>query len=312
MARGGARELGIGISVTVATLIVIIGILYMERPSFLQPGLRLHLVTDNAQGIARGADVLYRGLSSGSVEDIRLGAEGVIIDLKLSRVTNIPKDSTFTMGSTNVLGGQVIQIRPGTSDEYFEQDARVRIEGGGAQGIQSLLPGDTAVEENLQQIVENIRDVSGEELQENLLSTLENMRMVTGEDFQNDLFSTMENLRNATAQIDSALRANRAELETTLKNLREITQENKEPIESTITRLEQDSKQLSETLQEVQSVSAGLDELITKLNRGEGTLGRLLEDVTLYNRLDRTITSLNDLITDISENPKKYFSITVF
>ena len=62
---------------------------------------------------------------------------------------------------------------------------------------------------------------------------------------------------------------------------------------------------LNETIDKLNSITTGIE-------KGEGTLGKLTKDEELYNNLSKTSNSLNELITDLKENPKRYINISVF
>jgi phospholipid/cholesterol/gamma-HCH transport system substrate-binding protein len=64
---------------------------------------------------------------------------------------------------------------------------------------------------------------------------------------------------------------------------------------------------LNQNLASLERTTAGLDAIIGKIDRGEGTLGLLVNDPTLYHRLDSTVTSMNELLIDLKENPVRYF-----
>ncbi|MEG2755697.1 MAG: hypothetical protein RR931_03715, partial [Mucinivorans sp.] len=55
-----------------------------------------------------------------------------------------------------------------------------------------------------------------------------------------------------------------------------------------------------------------LSHTLQKIERGEGNIGKLVNDEALYQALDSTVVSLQALITDIKLNPKRYVNITVF
>ncbi len=55
-----------------------------------------------------------------------------------------------------------------------------------------------------------------------------------------------------------------------------------------------------------------MKKLSDKINNGEGSLGQLVNDTTLYADLKRTIKNADDLITDIKKNPKKYLKLEIF
>ena len=62
----------------------------------------------------------------------------------------------------------------------------------------------------------------------------------------------------------------------------------------------------NKTVNQLNQTLAGVQNVTDKLNRGEGTLGMLLTDKGMYNNLNTTIGSANDLLLDLKANPKRY------
>ena len=77
------------------------------------------------------------------------------------------------------------------------------------------------------------------------------------------------------------------------------------------------SSQLSEVdyLKLVASLEESLDniqQITTALENGEGTMGKLMKDSTLYNRLNSTTDAAIQLLEDLKKNPKRYVHFSVF
>ena len=73
-----------------------------------------------------------------------------------------------------------------------------------------------------------------------------------------------------------------------------------------------DAKKLNQSIEELSKTANQLNQVIAGINRGEGSLGKLMKDEELYNNLTKTSNSLNELISDLKQNPKKYINISVF
>ncbi len=86
--------------------------------------------------------------------------------------------------------------------------------------------------------------------------------------------------------------------------------------------LKKTSESLRETIkkgEEIEEVIKNLNEIIGDLKKisdylesEEGSLGKIIKDKSLYNKIDSTLTSLNSLLKDINKNPKKYFKFSIF
>ncbi len=55
-----------------------------------------------------------------------------------------------------------------------------------------------------------------------------------------------------------------------------------------------------------------LNKLMVDINKGKGSLGKLMKDEELYNKLSSTSKSADELLKDMKENPKRYVHFSVF
>jgi phospholipid/cholesterol/gamma-HCH transport system substrate-binding protein len=55
-----------------------------------------------------------------------------------------------------------------------------------------------------------------------------------------------------------------------------------------------------------------LNQLVTKINRGDGTLGKLATDTLLYGDIHKTLDALTNLLNDLRERPGRYLTVKVF
>ena len=71
-------------------------------------------------------------------------------------------------------------------------------------------------------------------------------------------------------------------------------------------RTEDGLNRLDRTLASLESTTAGINTIIGKIEKGEGTLGLLINDPSLYHQLDSTLATLNRILLDFQQNPKRY------
>jgi len=284
------NEFAIGVSVTAATIVVIFGILFLERPDFLKSGLRLELVVDSAEGIGNGSAVLYRGVRSGTVQSVSLDQKGVIVAIKVNRTTQIPSDSTFSIGTTSVLGGKVVRITPGNASTYLKEGARVEVKSSSGS---NLLPGNPPVEGELQSLISNVDALTGKDVQQNLEASL-------------------ANLRTSSKSLSAILEANQGKLAELLDSLESTATQAQEPLQAARDMLEANQGQVTAALKQTRQVASDIDAILFRLREGEGTLGQALTDKSLYRNLNDTLRNLDALVTDIRDNPKKYFNMSLF
>ena len=77
-------------------------------------------------------------------------------------------------------------------------------------------------------------------------------------------------------------------------------------------RIDTLSTNMAKLTEQLSQASNTLNGLLTKMNKGEGTLGKLASDSTLYNDLHQTLAALTALLTDLKERPGRYLNVKFF
>ncbi len=278
----------IGLSVTIATFIVIASILWLGKSNFLVRGMHLKMIVPDANGLSVGDVVLYRGLNVGTVQDARIKPKGVVIDLKLEKLSRLPVDSRFKIKEVSLLGEKAVEIIPGTSDKTLAFGDTVRGESGG--GLSGIMGQGKSLEKKLTAILTNIDSLSGARNRSALNALLVELRQ------------TVNNLN----------RVINGDFRHMVTNLKDISEQNKKPLNTVLDSLARNAGALAKAIRSSQKASAKLDLVLKDLRQGKGTLGQLAKNDSLYKHLDRTILRMDSLIKDIKQNPGRYFEVKVF
>jgi phospholipid/cholesterol/gamma-HCH transport system substrate-binding protein len=96
------------------------------------------------------------------------------------------------------------------------------------------------------------------------------------------------------------------------KRLDTIAVTQKGNIDDGITSIRVTAKTMEEASGKFRDASSSIDNVFKKLDKGDGTLGRLMRDDRLYVHLDSLILNINALVKDLKDNPKKYVNVSVF
>ncbi|MFQ5753229.1 MAG: hypothetical protein ACE5HI_14650, partial [bacterium] len=98
----------------------------------------------------------------------------------------------------------------------------------------------------------------------------------------------------------------------TAENLKSFTNPKGKNIDEILTNLEQSSANLKQATEQIRNSSTSLERILSKLEKGEGALGQLLSDETIYDNLVRASARLDSLILDVRNHPRKYLRIELF
>ncbi len=283
------NEFFIGLSMSIATLIVIVGIMFLGKSNFFVTGLPLYLIVENADGLAQGDDVYYKGLKVGTVSEAEIFNDNVLLKLKIEGTDKIPVDSKFEIKDYSLIGGKAIEIINGKSKQYIaENDTVYGTSNDG--GIEGMITDFKNLEPKVYKVLNNLDSLTGNETQENIKNILKELSQT--------IYSTKQLLKNNLHQ--------------TLTNVNNLTSDKKEGIPALIKSLKNSSENLSHFLIKSSTAANKLDSLILEVNKGKGSAGKIVNNDSLYNNLNKAIRSVDSLVTDIKKNPKKYINISVF
>lgn len=275
-----------------------------------------YAVYSQVEGLEPANKVKVSGLNIGQVKSLEFipGTSRIIAELYIRSEIPIPKNSRARIYSTDLLGGKAIEIVLGDSKE-------------------PALPGDTLTSE----MEQSIRDQVNEQVEpvrkkalaliNTVDSLLMNIQSVFSQDNQDNLSTSFENIRytilsikSATSTVDSILYNEKSRINSTMRNIEMIShnlKENNQQITNILRNVSTMSDSLvaaeiPQTIREAQQAMINLKEISDKLNRGEGTMGQLLQNDTLYFNLQQSTESLNRLLEDMRLNPKRYVKFSVF
>lgn len=291
---GGGKELRVGAFVLIG-LISFLAVLYLTTdPAYFRGRYIVTTVVDNAGGMRAGDPVQMRGVNIGRVHGFSLTDGAVEIALEIEGQWDIPVDSRTRITGIGLLGGRVVDIQRGRSTEALEP--------GGT------LPG-TATEE----LTEEAQALSGE-----ARATLERIRSLLSEPTVDALQGSARQLDSLLVQLSSFTREQREEIDRLTESLNRSAEGIEEAAaagpdaaravaraDSTMERLHRTGATLDRAAESLERVLAGLD-------RGEGTLGQLTRNDSLYQNLNRAAESLHLLTDDLRENPGRYLNVSIF
>jgi phospholipid/cholesterol/gamma-HCH transport system substrate-binding protein len=300
--RSPRREVQVGIFVIAGVLAVIVALFMLTDPGLFRGRYYVTTVVQDAGGIRKRDAVQIQGVNIGRVDDLRLvDGGGVELRLELDGDYPVPTDSKVRLAAQGLLGEKVAQILPGTS--------KVIVQSGGtlvsADAVEGL--GNTAQELGDQaQVLGTKAD-----------TVLTRAQLLLSQQTIGAVGASAQELQATLAQLALLASEQRRQLSTLTASL----QRSAEGLEGAATRPE-----LARAIARTDSLTIKLDAATTSLNtastslanvvgrmdRGEGTLGKLSRDDALYNNLNTAVTNLATLTEEIRANPKKYLSVSVF
>ena len=332
-----SNEFAVGLAVLAALALVIGGALWLSETDINQKKTMYTARFRTVGGLGVGGPVTLRGVRVGRVEAIRLVEnEWVETQFSLDRDVELPRKpavisasaSLFGEWTANIVPFEPLPVDPNVRNALIESDQAggeawpgatlpdigqltaqaSRIAGDVADVTQRIGQAfDSTALKNLQQSVKDLATISGrlvkfadaqtgrmEKVSQNVTSTSEAFTGVA------------HSFQQAVARLDTATSDNQ------LKDILNNSRTSSADIRAAAADLRSVMAAARSNQASLVRVVRSADTLMTKLQHGNGTLGMLASDSTLYHETTLTVIQFRQLLTDIQANPKKYLKISVF
>jgi phospholipid/cholesterol/gamma-HCH transport system substrate-binding protein len=282
-------ELRIGLTVLIATVIVISTILWGKGYSLSARSRELLVRFDDVAGLEEGAFVLVNGLRKGRVAEFILEQQGVLVRLSVNERVKLYSDARFEITSPELMGAKVVNIQPGISGHRAPADTVFHGISGG--GMNELLRMST----NLAQNVDSLLDA--------LQITITNINKTAGDPrLQEAFLSSIRNLDQSSQHTLELIRLNEGKLNEVMNNLVATTGSVRQLVEQNSTEIDHTVDDIHEFVTDMKQVSTDLNLIIQALQNQEGTLGMLIHDDKMATTLNRTLVSVDSLVQQIRDS----------
>jgi len=293
-------EVSVGILITVATAVLILGTLWLVRGG-LKSGYPLYTRFAWGQNLKQGQPVLLAGVTVGYVGDVTLRPEGYLdVLLRVDDKYNVPKGSKATVKAIGIFGDVAVALNPPIPpprDAYAPGDTVPA--GTPAADVDQIMSSVDSITHAANvllravqaQVIEagTLRDAQKTVAAASAL-LLQFQRALA--DQNRNLTETQASARQALAHLTSL--ADSTKINGILENLRVASENGKRLVANFDT-----------TNTRVQS-------LLAKAEGPNSTVGKFLNDSLLYSDLRRLLATSDSLVADIKANPRKYINLSIF
>ena len=290
---GKSREFRVGIFVILGIAGFLTFLFLLTDPGTFRGRYTILTRVNDAQGVRNGDPVRLRGINIGRVLRSRLDGADVLITLEIEGEWRIPAGSRTEMSSQGVLGGMVVSIVPGREERFVEP--------------MEIIPGEA-----FPGMLESAGGLAGEadEVLKRIRAVLSDSSVTAAGEAVSALRDLLGDLSRLADRQAEELGALTASLRRSAENVEGMT--GAEEWRRTLASAEATVAVLHRTSAETERSVASLNVILGRLERGEGTLGRLLTDDSLHQSLNATVASLHELLVDVKANPGRYLKIEVF
>lgn len=310
-----SNETKVGALAVIVITILILGFNFLKGNKLFGKNTVIYGNYSEISGLTPSNPVMINGLQVGTVGTIEPAKDvrKISVSFNITRDIQIPVNSVAII-TPNPLGVTKVDIKLGDANVYIKNGDSIN-----TQPSQGLLEDvmkkvDPVLYQvnkslgSLDSLLTNVNSVIDAKAKKNISDLLDNLKLVTA------------SMVVSAASLQQMMNQETGSLAKSLNNVSSITgnlASNNEKINHMMSNLDQATGKLAEldlqkTLATLDSTLQQLKEMTSKLNNGQGSIGLLMNDPTLYRNLASTGNKLNLLLDDLRVNPKRYLSISVF
>jgi phospholipid/cholesterol/gamma-HCH transport system substrate-binding protein len=288
-------EVLVGLFTTVAIIILALSSIWLVRGG-LNRGYLLHSRFAWGSGIKQGAPVWLVGVTVGAVDKVDLSPDGtLVVTYRIQRAYRVPMGSVATIVPNGFFGDMAVALTPPRPNTVsYEPGDTVPI-GIAQAGLQALLQRadtlTTALSIMMGTFKSQFVDSGGiREMRRTAFAlnrVLESFNQIAAIQSR-ELQQTLVALRSRVNAVDSAR------------------------IDSTMRSFQASASSLQALSGELQTASTRFNTILTKVESGDGSLAKLMNDPGLYNDLRKVATRVDSIMADLMRNPRKYLKFSVF
>lgn len=277
---------------------------YLKGENLLDNSRRVYAIYDNVEGLATSSPVTVNGHTIGKVLQINFSEDGsgkLKVLLLIEDEYQFSKNSTAELYETGLIGGKAIAIIPAFDNGPNAESGDI-LEGSVKEGLSELVNRRlTPLQEKIETMM-----VSADSLLTNLNTVFDTKTKANLKNAIAELNGTLTSFRSTSNSLNTLIKNNEENLDSTLNNFNKLS--------SNLTKITDSvaNSNLSGTIEELKSTLDGVNTLLSSIESGEGSMGKLIKDDKLYNNLEGASKQLEQLLQDFKLNPKRYVHFSVF
>lgn len=297
-----SQQIRVGMIFILSIVILVAGVLWFKNFKFGGANNRVTVEFATTSGLVRGDPVEVRGVPSGQVSQIRFEGGRALVTLDLEKSVALQADTRFAIENVGIMGQKLVAVYPGRDTVTVDPNSHL-FKGGYQPGIPEFMSNLEGVLESFNRVTTRLDAILvafSDSDQGALRRTLQNTETITGDvarftqDTQGELAKSVRNFSLAMDDLHRTLTGREAQINALMENTART------------------SARADTALAALQAAAVQGDSLLARLNRGQGSMGKMMQDETLYRELTATLVETRTLLAAIKANPKKFFSFSVF
>ncbi len=316
--KGISTELKVGIFAVI--VIMVLSYMTFKVGGFRfakEKGYTLTVYFDNIAGLDEKTKVKVAGVDAGTIKKIELSDGRAKVTLFIYKGVRLHRDAVASIKATGLLGEKFLEIEPGSPNAPYLKNGDTIMNVKQMADIDTLITNLSDTASSFGSLSRSLESALGTpESKEAMQETIQNLRLITqnlnSSIVANDekLRKVLDNINILTASIDDLVKENKEPINRTVAKIGEFSESLSVKGSELIDNLNKASKELKailtenrpelkEGLENIKSAAASIDKIAEKIQKGEGTLGKLVTDKKLYESLNKAAEGVNKTIGSI-------------
>lgn len=298
-----SREIKTAILVITSLLLFIWGYSFLKGSDLLSSYKKLNIIYDNVEGLGVGAPVTINGLTVGKVNkiDLKNDTGKLWVEIQVDSDLPISKSSVAEMYAPSALGGKQIAIVQNLNDkvqtvsgDFLKSNEKL----GMIDNIAGQIPGVKEkldlVLTNANALLININQLLDANTKSNLQASIANLNQ------------TLLEFKKASVSINGILADNKTKINGIVTNFGKVSGDFTK-VSDSLTKL-----RLGKTVAKLDQTLLNVNKIMSDLNAGKGTMGKVLKDEAMYSNINKTAKQIELLMQDLRLNPTRYVNVSLF
>lgn len=307
-----SKELKAGLIALLAIVGFVVLFQFMKGRSLFTTDNIFYAKYDNVEGLAQSAPVSINGLKVGQVDRIipvtaKDGKISFVVKITVDDNFEFSKNTTVEIFEPGLMSGKEMKLNLMYGGESAKDGDTLK--GAYKLGMLNSLSSQVGpVKDQLQTVLHRVDSLM---MNANMVMNAQNREEIRV--LLQNLNKTVSALQTTAGSVNQLVGHNDPKLQKVLDDASVTMQSGKTTLDKYGNLAESiDTQKLNATIANLDATVGQLNKVMSGIDRGEGSLGKIMKDEQLYNNLNAASTNLNKLLEDFKANPKRYVNFSVF
>ena len=302
-----SKETKVGLLALVSFVTLYLGFNFLKGKDFFSSQNKYVVIYDNVEGLTSANQVSLSGMKVGQVKTVELiPGNKVKVTLVIRKDLPLPTDTKAILSSDGLLGGKLIRLEFGKSNKFIENEGQLLA--GRETGVSDL------IKEKALPLLHNL-----DSLTLSLMVVTKSFE-ATGSSVNGLIKNTDRTISTLSSTLGTTIDENRTSLAGVTANMKILsgnlieTERSIKPLIGKFSSMADslNGLKISQAVATTQRSLEGLQRIMTGIEQGQGSMGKLLKDDSLYSNINRSLADMDKLLIDFRLAPKRYLNISVF